>query len=162
VVSEAQLVGAPQHGLVEQFEGERRRRAEPSQKLRDQLVAPARTRSGQKSERGLVVRRRERIEPRQELGQRRVPCDFLILPGPTSSAGTKRMSWCSGFPQLASVALVPVTAVSLMNARRSTNLIRGAAPLGLPRTLSRAPLRRRAPFAWLARCRSLARRRRVV
>src|SRR6185436_15555549 len=26
-----------------------------------------------------------------------------------------------------------------------------AVPLGLPRTLSRAPLRRRAPFAWLAR-----------
>src|SRR6185295_10437335 len=28
---------------------------------------------------------------------------------------------------------------------------RGASPLGLPDTLSRAPLRRRAPFAWLAR-----------
>ena len=35
-----------------------------------------------------------------------------------------------------------------------TSLIRGAAPLGLPHTLSRAPLRRRAPFAWLARCAS--------
>ena len=33
---------------------------------------------------------------------------------------------------------------------------RGFAP-GLPDTLSRAPLRRRAPFAWLARSRSLAR-----
>src|SRR6185503_18205173 len=33
---------------------------------------------------------------------------------------------------------------------------RGASPLGLPYTLSRAPLRRRAPFAWLTRCRSLA------
>ena len=31
-------------------------------------------------------------------------------------------------------------------------LIRGASPLGLPDTLSRAPLRRRAPFAWLTRC----------
>src|SRR5688572_6452484 len=30
-------------------------------------------------------------------------------------------------------------------------LLRGATPLGLPHTLSRAPLRRRAPFAWLAR-----------
>src|SRR6187200_2236629 len=30
-------------------------------------------------------------------------------------------------------------------------LTRGASPLGLPHTLSRAPLRRRAPFAWLAR-----------
>ena len=29
--------------------------------------------------------------------------------------------------------------------------IRGALPLGLPDTLSGAPLRRRAPFAWLAR-----------
>src|SRR5262249_33487736 len=29
--------------------------------------------------------------------------------------------------------------------------IRGASPLGLPYTLSRAP-RRRAPFAWLTRC----------
>ena len=33
---------------------------------------------------------------------------------------------------------------------------RGASPLGLPDTLSRAPLRRRAPFAWLASLRSLA------
>src|SRR5262249_8781264 len=31
-------------------------------------------------------------------------------------------------------------------------LDRGASPLGLPYTLSRAPLRRRAPFAWLTRC----------
>src|SRR5688500_2271384 len=30
-------------------------------------------------------------------------------------------------------------------------LTRGASPLGLPDTLSRAPQRRRAPFAWLAR-----------
>jgi len=37
-----------------------------------------------------------------------------------------------------------------------TYLSRGALPLGLPYTLSRAPLRRRAPFAWLTRCRSLA------
>jgi exosortase K len=32
-----------------------------------------------------------------------------------------------------------------------SSLIRGASPLGLPYTHSRAPLRRRAPFAWLAR-----------
>ena len=31
------------------------------------------------------------------------------------------------------------------------SLIRGASPLGLPYTRSRAPLRRRAPIAWLAR-----------
>src|SRR4029453_9276653 len=30
-------------------------------------------------------------------------------------------------------------------------IIRGASPLGLPFTLCRAPLRRRAPFAWRAR-----------
>jgi len=34
--------------------------------------------------------------------------------------------------------------------------IRGASPLGLPYTRSRAPLRRRAPFAWLTRYRSFA------
>ena len=35
-------------------------------------------------------------------------------------------------------------------------LSRGASPLGLPYTLSRAPLRRRAPYAWLTRFRSFA------
>ena len=34
---------------------------------------------------------------------------------------------------------------------RTSLTTRGASPLGLPHTLSRAPLRRRAPFAWLAR-----------
>ena len=34
--------------------------------------------------------------------------------------------------------------------------LRGASPLGLPHTLSREPLRRLAPFAWLASLRSLA------
>src|SRR6185503_1731417 len=34
---------------------------------------------------------------------------------------------------------------------KSSKLIRGALPLGLPYTLSRSPLRRLAPFAWLAR-----------
>ena len=38
---------------------------------------------------------------------------------------------------------------------RRTLIFRGASPLG-PRTLSRAPLRRRAPFAWLTRYRSFA------
>ena len=33
---------------------------------------------------------------------------------------------------------------------------RGASPLGLPHTLSREPLRRLAPFAWLASLHSLA------
>jgi len=39
---------------------------------------------------------------------------------------------------------------------RAHFLTRGASPLALPHTLSRAPLRRRAPFAWLTRCRSFA------
>jgi hypothetical protein len=43
-----------------------------------------------------------------------------------------------------------------MSLAPGSSLIRGASPLGLPDTLSRAPLRRRAPFAWLTRCRSLA------
>src|SRR5687767_12961673 len=34
---------------------------------------------------------------------------------------------------------------------RTSSLTREASPLGLPYTLSRAPLRRRAPFAWLTR-----------
>src|SRR5688572_947633 len=40
-------------------------------------------------------------------------------PGMMSSSGTNRISWFSGLPQLASVALVPVMAVSLMKERRS-------------------------------------------
>src|SRR5919198_1116310 len=36
-------------------------------------------------------------------------------------------------------------------------LFRGASPLQLPYTLTRSPLRRLAPFAWLTRCRSFAR-----
>ena len=43
-----------------------------------------------------------------------------------------------------------------VHSAHDANLIRGASPLGLPDTLSRAPLRRRAPFAWLTRCRSFA------
>ena len=39
---------------------------------------------------------------------------------------------------------------------RGPNIIRGASPLGPPDTLSRSPRRRLAPFAWLARSRSLA------
>src|SRR5439155_5738829 len=44
-------------------------------------------------------------------------------PGTSSSSGTKRIRWFSGLPQLASVALVPVTAESFMNARRSMALM---------------------------------------
>ena len=40
--------------------------------------------------------------------------------------------------------------------RHHVNINRGASPLGLPNTLSREPLRRLAPFAWLASLRSFA------
>jgi hypothetical protein len=45
---------------------------------------------------------------------------------------------------------------SSLDPSHGSNLIREASPLGLPDTLSRAPLRRRAPFAWLTRGRSFA------
>src|SRR3984893_12670891 len=60
-------------------------------------------------------------------------------PGTSSSSGTKRMSWCSGFPQLASVALVPVMAVSLMKERRSIS--------GDPSEMTRHALVRRVLLA---------------
>ncbi len=44
---------------------------------------------------------------------------------------------------------LPLALVVLASHRSSPALLRGASPLGLPYTLSRAPLRRRAPFAWL-------------
>src|SRR6185436_10326086 len=52
------------------------------------------------------------------------------IPGTTSSSGTNRMIWFSGLPQLASVALVPVMAVSLMKSRRSTSVVAGQAVVG--------------------------------
>src|SRR6476619_1309556 len=41
--------------------------------------------------------------------------------------------------------------MSRESSKHHSSLTRGASPLGLPCTLSRAPLRRRAPFAWLTR-----------
>src|SRR5436190_12902286 len=43
----------------------------------------------------------------------------VAIPGMISSSGTKRMSWFSGLPQLASVALALVAAVTFINWRRS-------------------------------------------
>ncbi len=48
------------------------------------------------------------------------------IPGVSSSSGTKRISWCSGLPQPASAALVPVMAVTLKKRRRSIPLMTGA------------------------------------
>ena len=44
------------------------------------------------------------------------------MPGVISSSGTKRINWCSGLPQPASAALVPVMAVTLMKRRRSMDV----------------------------------------
>ncbi len=43
-----------------------------------------------------------------------------------------------------------------MSGARAFFFLRGASPLGLPHTLSREPLRRLAPFAWLTSLRSFA------
>src|SRR3954470_24862337 len=56
---------------------------------------------------------------------------------------------------LASSKLVLRTHAMYSGEKRIT-YFRGASPLGLPYTLSREPLRRLAPFAWLASLRSLA------
>jgi hypothetical protein len=58
------------------------------------------------------------------------------------------------------IGSVPVIAANLLvlAAAAWTSLNRGASPLGLPDTLARSPLRRLAPFAWLASLRSLASR----
>ena len=51
----------------------------------------------------------------------------------------------------ATCAAVTSSSVAIRCSSLTSNLIRGASPLGLPYTRSRAPLRRRAPIAWLAR-----------
>src|SRR5262245_29731360 len=43
-------------------------------------------------------------------------------PGKNASSGISRISWFSGLPQLARVALAPVAAVILKKSRRSTSL----------------------------------------
>src|SRR3954453_785388 len=45
---------------------------------------------------------------------------------------------------------------AMYSGEKRITYFRGASPLGLPYTLSREPLRRLAPFAWLASVRSLA------
>ena len=52
--------------------------------------------------------------------KRGTPGLTVAMPGMMSSSGTKRMISFSGLPQLASAALVPEIAVSLMKDRRST------------------------------------------
>src|SRR3954470_12569729 len=45
---------------------------------------------------------------------------------------------------------------AMYSGEKRITYFRGASPLGLPYTLSREPLRRLAPFAWLASLRALA------
>src|SRR3954470_18940557 len=45
---------------------------------------------------------------------------------------------------------------AMYSGEKRITYFRGASPLGLPYTLSREPLRRLAPFAWLGSLRSLA------
>ena len=68
----------------------------------------------------------------------------IVAPGTDSS---KRCQPASGAALSWSVSRVCWSTVI-----RGSSLSRAALPLGLPDTLSRAPLRRRAPVAWLARC----------
>src|SRR5262245_32716494 len=48
-------------------------------------------------------------------------------PGTSCSSGTNRIRRCSGFPQLVSVTLVPVSAECFMNWRRSISVVAGEA-----------------------------------
>src|SRR5688572_23208171 len=60
--------------------------------------------------------------------------------------------WSSAYALTRSVVLRSgAPSLPWLNIGNCLVVIRGASPLGLPHTLSRAPLRRRAPFAWLAR-----------
>ena len=64
----------------------------------------------------------------------------ICVPMPTATASPHLASWSSRVRERCA----------------STSPVRGASPLGLPYTRSRARLRRRAPIAWLARSGSLA------
>ena len=74
-------------------------------------------------------------------GLAREGADMMVLEG--AAGDTQRF--------LDEHARLELTVNSFAVYRVTTSFIRGAAPLGLPYTLSRAPLRRRAPVAWLAR-----------
>jgi len=76
---------------------------------------------------------------------RTVKSASLLAPTPASLPVTKR---ANGF-SIAVPAEAPDRTASVI--ALETGLIQGASPLGLPDTLSRSPLRRLAPFAWLAR-----------
>src|SRR5688572_33041307 len=59
------------------------------------------------------------VRPQPAAHNVQTPGFIVAMPGMMSSSGTKRMISFSGLPQLASAALVPETAVSLMKDRRS-------------------------------------------
>src|SRR6185436_5295875 len=66
------------------------------------------------------------VSPHPAAHSGQTPGFHTATPGMMSSSGTKRTRGAAGLPQLESAALVPVTAVSLMNERRS---IGGDVPL---------------------------------
>ena len=72
---------------------------------------------------------------------------------PAGLRGTSGVGLRSDAPHALGVPRVDdrtTAGVSARQRRLDASLIRGASPLGLPYTLPRAPLRRRAPVAWLA------------
>ena len=75
-------------------------------------------------------------QPRELFSRR--PADGLVGGEPIDEI-------CGGHVVAPSLDLIGVQGIT------GSDLIRGASPLELPYTLSRAPLRRRAPVAWLAR-----------
>ena len=66
-------------------------RAEAPQELRDELGAKALSGPREERERLLIVSRGQRVELRDELGDRLVPRDFLELAGPARAGPLQRM-----------------------------------------------------------------------
>src|SRR5688572_18523774 len=101
------------------------------------------------------------------VGDRRQPCQMSFLirgtssPGPPSTLSREPLRRLAPFAWLASLrSLAPSSRCTHVGDRRQpcqmSFLIRGTSSPGPPYTLSREPLRRLAPFAWLASLRSLA------
>src|SRR5262245_41841493 len=88
LAAEAAQVCQTRHIVREHFEDDWRRRSETAQEPADDVMADARPARGHESERALLSRRGERVEPRHKLGRRSVPADRL----PSTTA-----SWADAF-----------------------------------------------------------------
>ena len=73
-----------------------------------------------------------------EFRRRGIEHQLAVLPCGHYSTGVTPFKWLDGLTLCRFLA-------------KTSRLFRGASPLGLPYTRPRAPLRRRAPVAWLAR-----------